>query len=120
MRINSNRKCSAPGRGGFTLMELVVAVSLSSMVMMALATIHSTVINNVYSSFAKTKAASDLSLTSKLLRNKLLTSTRIDIPAFGAGSNILAFASTLSSRAFRRNGIIYASTARTCITIAHP
>lgn len=95
MRNNCRKTASLTARSGFTLAELLIAIFISSMVFLTLATTTSTAQAHLRTSYAKNKRSSDLLIASKLLRNKFLTATRIDSPLPYENSAVLAFASNI-------------------------
>src|ERR1035437_10370770 len=82
-------------RPGFTLAELVIAVLIFGFMSTSLATIYSTANRHMFQNYRNNMIKSNVSLALSDIRHNLQQATRVDIPAVGAGGNVLAFTSNV-------------------------
>lgn len=82
-------------RAGFTLAELVIAVLIFGFMSTSLATIYSTANRHMFQNYRNNMIKSNVSLAMRDIRRNLQMATRLDIPAVGAGGNVLAFATNV-------------------------
>lgn len=79
-------------RPGFTLAELVIAVLIFGFMSTSLATIYSTANRHMFQNYRNNMIKSSVSMAMIDIRRNLQQATRVDIPAAGAGGNVLALA----------------------------
>ncbi|OGR51018.1 MAG: hypothetical protein A2049_03955 [Elusimicrobia bacterium GWA2_62_23] len=82
-------------RSGFTLAELVLAVMIFGFMATSLATIYSTSNRHMFQNYRANIVKTNVGIAMKAVQNNLAIATRIDVPAYGAAGNILAFATNV-------------------------
>ncbi|MCM2268325.1 MAG: type II secretion system GspH family protein [Elusimicrobiales bacterium] len=82
-------------RPGFTLAELILAVMIFGFMATSLATIYSTSNRHMFQNYRANVIKTNVGIAMRAVQNTLSTSTRLDVPAYGASGNILAFASNV-------------------------
>lgn len=82
-------------RPGFTLAELVLAVMIFGFMATSLATIYSTSNRHMFQNYRSNIVKTNVGISMKAIQNTLSIATRIDVPAYGAAGNILAFATNV-------------------------
>ncbi|MCK4935779.1 MAG: hypothetical protein KAR84_02905 [Elusimicrobiales bacterium] len=83
---------------GFTLAELMISVLIFSMMMTALVTIYGTINKHMFQSYRQNIVKNNLSIAVKAIQIRLMTATRVDIPAFNARGNVLAFVTNVDKQ----------------------
>ena len=96
MRTNSIK--IKKDRAGFTLAELMISVLIFSMMMTALVTIYGTINKHMFQSYRQNIVKNNLSIAVKAIQIRLMTATRVDIPAFNARGNVLAFVTNVDKQ----------------------
>lgn len=82
-------------RPGFTLAELILAILIFSFMMVSLATIYSTSSRNIFQNYRANMIKTSTGVAMRAVQNNLSVATRLDVPLFGAGGDILAFATNV-------------------------
>lgn len=89
-------KTAPKKNSGFTLIELMVAIGIFGMIVLALGTIYSTSHRHLVQNFRENVVKNSLSVAFKAIQQELSTATRIDDPPDGGSGNTLAYASNIS------------------------
>ena len=83
---------------GFTLAELMISILIFSMMMTAMVTIYGTINKHMFQSYRQNIVKNNLSIAVKAIQIRLMTATRVDIPAFNARGNVLAFVTNVDKQ----------------------
>ncbi|MCG2726188.1 MAG: prepilin-type N-terminal cleavage/methylation domain-containing protein [Elusimicrobia bacterium] len=95
MRIRLNK---FKNRLGFTLVELLISVFIFSMMMTALVAIYGTINKHMFQSYRQNIVKNNLAIAVKTIQVKLMAATRVDIPAYTAFGNTLAFVTNVDKQ----------------------
>lgn len=82
-------------RRAFTLVELIIAVFIFSYIAASLATIYSTTNRHMFQNYRRNIIKTDVLVSMRTIQAGLTAATRLDLPAPGAQSNVLAFATNI-------------------------
>jgi len=83
---------------GFTIAELMISVLIFSMMMTALVTIYGTINKHMFQSYRQNIVKNNLAIAIKAIQVRLMTATRVDMPAFGSYGNTLAFTTNVDKQ----------------------
>lgn len=79
----------------FTLIEMMVALIIFSFMLMSMSSIYITAEKHMFQNYRSDRMRTSLTAAMKFLKTTMAQASRIDSPAFGNNSNILAFASNV-------------------------
>lgn len=82
-------------RPGFTLAELLLAVMIFGFMATSLATIYSTSNRHMFQNYRANIVKTNVGVAMKAVQNQLSIATKLDVPAYNASGNILAFATNV-------------------------